>query len=72
MNEQELEQHLCDVLSDFAADCFSGIPPELSDDEKGIARVSTFDEAGVLTRNAGLVVRMRDGSEFQIAIVQSR
>jgi hypothetical protein len=32
----------------------------------------TFDEAGMLTQNNGLVVRTINGSEFQITIVQSR
>lgn len=36
------------------------------------ARVRSFEEAGVLTRDAGLVVRLPDGSEFQITIVRSR
>lgn len=31
-----------------------------------------YDELGVLTRNAGLVVRMDDGSEYQITVVRSR
>jgi hypothetical protein len=38
----------------------------------GIASVQTFQEAGVLTQNKGLVVRLQDGKEFQINIVQSR
>jgi hypothetical protein len=33
-----------------------------------IANVQTFQEAGVLTRNKGLVVRMADGTEFQVQI----
>ncbi|MHB9070123.1 MAG: hypothetical protein ACYC54_07115 [Sedimentisphaerales bacterium] len=32
----------------------------------------TFDEAGMLTQNNGLVVRTINGSEFQITIFQSR
>jgi len=36
------------------------------------ARVRSFEEVEVLTRNAGLVVRLPDGSEFQITIVRSR
>ncbi|MHB1041300.1 MAG: hypothetical protein ACYC0Q_00450 [Eubacteriales bacterium] len=36
------------------------------------ARLLTFGEAGVLTTNEGLVVRLADGKEFQITIVQSR
>jgi hypothetical protein len=34
--------------------------------------VLTYEEAGMLTRNNGLVVRISDGSEFQITIVKSR
>jgi hypothetical protein len=37
-----------------------------------IIRVQTFEEAGVLTTNNGLVIRTSDGSEFQITIIQSR
>ena len=35
-----------------------------------IKRVSTFEEAGVMTRNAGLVVRLKDNTKFQVTIVQ--
>ncbi len=41
-------------------------------DPDGIHRAVPYDEAGVLTRNAGLVVVMDDGSEFQVTIVRSR
>lgn len=41
-------------------------------DAEGIAHVTTFAEAGLLTGNIGVVLRMADGSEFQITIVQSR
>ena len=34
-------------------------------------RVQTFEEAGVLTYNKGLVLRLPDGSEFQVTIVKS-
>lgn len=37
-----------------------------------VRRISSYEEAGVMTRNAGVVVRMEDGSEFQVTIVQSR
>ena len=33
--------------------------------------INSFEEAGLLTKNEGLVVRLRDGSEFQISIVKS-
>jgi hypothetical protein len=48
---------------------------ELADpaDENGVeARyvVGTFEDHGVLTRNAGLVIRLSGGAEFQLTIVQ--
>ncbi len=35
-------------------------------------RVTTFENAGIMTYNKGLVLRMPDGTEFQLTIVQSR
>ena len=34
--------------------------------------VRSFEEAGVMTRNAGLVLRTPDGQEFQISVIKSR
>ena len=36
------------------------------------AEVRTFDEAGILTSNLGLIVRLASGSEFQITIIRSK
>jgi len=41
-------------------------------DPDGIEGVASFEDAGVLTMNAGLVVTMDDGTEYQITIVRSR
>ena len=46
----------------------AGLPDELAT----CGQVATFEEQGVLTRNAGLVVHLKDGSEFQLTIVQSK
>lgn len=35
-------------------------------------RIETFEEAGVLTNSDGLVIRMTDGTTFQITVVRSR
>ena len=35
-------------------------------------RVRTFEDAGVMTYNEGLVIELPDGTEFQLTIVQSR
>ena len=42
------------------------------DDSFEISRVTTFENAGVMTYNKGLVITMPDGTEFQLTIVQSR
>lgn len=34
--------------------------------------ILSFEEAGVLTKDEGLVLRMRNGIEFQITICRSR
>ncbi|MCY2928182.1 MAG: hypothetical protein NTV86_01565 [Planctomycetota bacterium] len=59
MNEIELETMLYELLQD-------------RDEAPEIARAETFEEAGLLTDNRGLVVRTTDGSEFEITIVQRR
>jgi len=32
---------------------------------------ASFEDRGIMTRNMGVVFRMKDGSEFQITIVRS-
>ena len=41
-------------------------------DEETIRSLVTFDDAGLMTSNSGLVVRIADGSEYQITVVRSR
>lgn len=42
-------------------------------EEAGLGvRVETFEEAGLLTHDSGLLLRFADGREFQISIVRSR
>jgi hypothetical protein len=42
----------------------------LLDGRRGIDRIQTFEEAGILTRNRGLVIRLEDGTKYQITIVE--
>lgn len=56
MNDTDMQTFLVDLLLD-------------SDDD--VESVNTFDEAGVLTHNQGVVVAFENGAEFQITIVQS-
>ena len=73
MNENELQDALKTLLEELKfMDDEDRADVGLDSDLTDIAETRTFDEAGVLTNNAGLVVRMADGSEFQITIVQSR
>jgi len=41
-------------------------------EDQTVRSVQTYAELGMLTNDAGIVVTMKDGSEFQITIVQSR
>ncbi len=73
MNDAELERALYDLLAavtvaDFDGDPEIAVPDELA----ALDMVRTFDEAGLLTSNRGLVLRLRDRSEFEISIVRSR
>ncbi|MCD7785751.1 MAG: hypothetical protein LUH18_09330 [Oscillospiraceae bacterium] len=39
---------------------------------EGVENAVSFQEDGVLSYNRGVVIRMADGTEFQITIVRSR
>jgi hypothetical protein len=46
---------------------------DFDDEVRGdVRRCDSFAEAGVMTNNHGLVIRFKDGSEFQVTVVQSR
>jgi hypothetical protein len=73
MDERELQDALKALLEEVAfmddeERTDAGLPDELA----GVKRVSTYEEEGVLTRDAGLVVTMAEGAEFQLTIVRSR
>ena len=73
MDERELQDALKALLEEVAfmddeERTDAGLPDELA----GVKRVSTYKEEGVLTRDAGLVVTMAEGAEFQLTIVRSR
>ncbi len=58
-----------DTAKEFAL-CMSDIVDQFLEDE--LKDVQSFEEAGVLTSDAGFVVRLKDGSEFQVTVVKSR
>lgn len=64
MTVQELQEALRNLVQ-YAED---GDDPETWE---SLCSASTFEEEGVLTMNAGLVLRFTDGSAFQVTLVQS-
>ena len=75
MYESDYENE-AQVTEDTLQDGLMELISEAADDSFGIgwedARVHTFEDAGVMTYNKGLVISLPDGSEFQLTIVQSR
>lgn len=68
MNAARLAEVMKELIESFdgcGADALG--EPELDG-----ANVGTFHEAGVMTADAGLVVTLADGSEFQVMMVQSK
>lgn len=60
-------------FEDALVDVFAAL--DGSDDEPAIfagCRVATFADWMILTRDKGLVIRLEDGSEFQVTIVKSK
>ena len=55
MNNRQLENYLIDKLYE----------------DKDISYVDTFDNCGLLTRNQGVVIKFKNGDEFQVTIVKS-
>jgi hypothetical protein len=60
MDEEEFETFLTDAIDEYA-----------EENDAPRTRIRTFREAGLLTGNKGLVVRVGD-AEFQLTIVRSR
>jgi hypothetical protein len=66
MDEKEMQDALIGLIEDEAmADYFTQGGGD-------VRSVETFKDACVLTNNAGIVLRLMDGSEFQITIVRSK
>jgi len=60
------------ILAQLLRDYLAGdVEPDESvlDD---IRRVETYEEAGTFSRDDGLVIRMRDGTEFHITVTRSK
>lgn len=85
LSEQDLQSALLAVLMG-KADPTEALPTDATtttgdddgadeadgESEVWIDSAATFADDGVMTLNKGLVVRLSDGSEFQLSIVRSR
>lgn len=74
MNARQLQDQLRYLLETvmFVRDDADDPAGELAEHVEGIRQIATYDDVGMLTRDKGLVIEARDGSEFQVTIVQSR
>lgn len=61
------ERDFCDALTEILES--GNEDNEFEFAAGGIASVVSFDRAGLLTSNEGIVVRLADGSEFQVTVV---
>lgn len=72
MDTAEIER----LLSEFFTaaqepDFFSDVDQYIIEPESTVRDVRTFNNAMLMTRDNGVVVKFRDGSEFQITVVQT-
>ena len=66
MNAEELAELIEDLVRAVVED------EEGAAEELHGARLASFTRAGLLTRDAGVVITLANGSEFQISVIQSR
>ena len=66
MNEEQFQEWLENILNEHQDDIEEY---EKIDDSEQIRNISDF--GSLLTNNKGLIVKMNNGSEFELTIVQS-
>ncbi len=75
MDEHELQDALKNLLEEIAFmddEDREAAGLESANDLADVHRVRTFEEEGVLTSDAGLVITMASGAEYQLTLVRSR
>jgi len=64
------EQKLQDILIALLEDVIDGKMDDVYADElSDVKSITSFDQAGLLTDNKGLVLKCKSGTEFQLTIV---
>lgn len=64
MDAEEFTEALEDILDNLDPDA------DILYDQ--VKRVTTYENTGLLTYDKGLVVRMHDGTEFQVTVKRSK
>ena len=80
MNEQRFQDCLYILLESISDNDFTDedgdtlwpIVEYLEGFSNNISQVRSFNDEGMLTSNKGLVVKLEDGSEFQLTIVKRK
>ena len=67
MNAFDLEEAIQEALDERDEN-----QADLHGEPAVFARIVSYADAGVLTRDAGLIIRTAAGDEFQVSIVQTR
>ncbi len=70
MYDEELE-FADEILQNGLRDLILGDPDSLKTGWENL-RVNTFEEAGVMTCDKGLVISLPNGTEYQLSIIRSR
>lgn len=65
-------EHVATALLLLVSDVECAHDPFVVDNDATVESVRTFADVGLLTRDDGIVVRLSDGSEFQVTVVQSK
>ena len=70
MDEAQVAEALLDVFQGVVYNDESMVE-EAVEKFGDVKRATSYEEGGYMTRDKGLVVRMEDGTEFQITVVRS-
>ena len=77
-DSDDIQEMLVDLLEgiiyadDEELDAVSGLGGDLVNVKRRLKRVMTYERAMMLTRDNGLVIREKNGAEWQVTIVQSK
>ena len=74
MEDQNLANALAQLLT-YAMEseqAHNALEPDAAEAVESVRSVRTYDEAGMLTRDAGIVVYLQDGTEYQVTVMRRR